>query len=304
MAVFNRGTTTLSPVYSTNYAAIEKIAAQKIYGAMGINDIFSWMDRGEIGNGTTLEEMLFALITGQDVNLATMNGANVDAPAYNGPAVRYYQEWTTRQYKTTISDEQIRKILLAGTSEEVANSRLAAIAVGQLSESSGNDDYQYSKGLYADAVAGGNCIALDSNSYGTTENDIKAVTLILKNAIKKMQFVNGDLSKAQIAYRVPKTRIHLIMPYQYANAIDVNWIAGVFNIDKAEIDSKLTVYDGAANGDNVYVCDELAYTKLVRLNRLTSRYIEDGLYQNYWLTTDKLYASSPLFKNAYVAVTY
>lgn len=300
---YNSGVTpaNFTPGYSTNYAAIFKIAQQKILGALGADDRFKWMERGEIGNGTALEEFLFKLIAGSDVTLATETGTNVDAPAYNPPEVRYYKDWTTKRYKTTVSDEQIRKVLLNGGSESV----LAAVAVGQLAQSAGAEHYDNIKGLLDDSVTQGNSIDLASGTtYSTTEADIKAATLELKNAISKMTFKNNDMSKAQIAYRCPKERIHLIMPYQYANAIDVNWLAGVFNIDKAQLDSVLTLYDGDASSDKVYVCDEMAYTVMTRLNRMTSRYVEDALYQNYWLITDKLYASSPLFKNVHIVVTY
>ena len=54
-----------------------------------------------------------------------------------------------------------------------------------------------------------------------------------------MKFVNTTFNSISLKRRTREEDIYILMPYQLRNRIDVNDLAGVFNLDKAEIKGKI-----------------------------------------------------------------
>lgn len=291
MSTFDRGTATLTQDYSKNYALIEKIAKQIILGVESTNKL-QWIDKGKIIHGTAIEQAVVELAEGYDWKGDTQTGENVDAPSYPSIVVRYFNKWNGRQFKRTVSEEQIDKVILAGGSEK----DISAKVVASLTEGEGNEDYQDSKGLLLDGIQGGNILA-----YGGDTPTVVPITsqliLTIKNIADGMGFVNNNYVAADYATRTPFERLHLIMPYAIYNQLNIDVLASLFNLEKAELLKKITLID---EGTKVFIVDEWGLIKYTRVYKMTSRYIEDGLYANYWLTVDRMYATSGLFKMAYI----
>ena len=94
------------------------------------------------------------------------------------------------------------------------------------------------------------------------------------------------------------------MPYQLKNKLDVEELAGVFNLDKAEIKNRIIETDtGIESGSYyIYVVDKHAVLDFTRLYEMMDEKNADGLFWNYYLHTERLYALSPLFDACYVKV--
>lgn len=296
---YDNGSTTYTADYSENYKMAFKFAKQAIYNVESANPL-QWINKGEINNGVKIEDSIIALQNSYAWDGATQTGASVDAPSYPDIRLRIFEDWNGRQFKTTVSDDQIRKILLEGGDDMTVAEKI----VSNLTESEGNEDFQISKGLLASAVTNGNAIKyLDAPSTGVPIGDQLAIAI--HDIVDGFQFVNSDYVAAQdvsstpLQQRTPFDRIHIVIPYKIYNKLNIQYLATLFNMEVAELIGKISKID---EGTNVYVLDEFAVGKYRRLYRLTSRYVEDGLYQNYWLTTERMYYTCGLFKFAYIPV--
>ena len=83
-------------------------------------------------------------------------------------------------------------------------------------------------------------------------------------------------------------------------ALDVDELAGVFNLEKDKIDAKIIEID--ADDNYIYVVDQKAILDYTRLYEMATQLNADGLFYNYFLHVNDLFAISPLF-NTYCIVT-
>lgn len=293
MTDFDRGSEQLTLDYSPNYAMVEKIARQMIR-SVETNNPLAWVDKGMVDNGVAVEDAVLNLASSYGWVDNTQNGANVDAPSYPTFNVRYFKEWNGKQFKTTTADSQLRKVLRGDMSPVEISQRI----VGNLTESENYEDYTAIKGLLEDGVTAGNIKPVVAEAVSV---DANLITMI-KDTVDDFQFVNKNYVGADysIGTRTPFDRIHIVMPYKVYNKLNVDVLASLFNLEKAELLNKITLID---SGDKVFILDEFGVGRWTRLFRYTQRYVEDGLYLNSWLTVDRMYTSNPLFKMAYIPVS-
>ncbi len=263
------------------YPLIEKVARQVLAG-VEVSDRLAVFNKAPIANGTTIEEVVVKLAESTAYNINDTNPYDVVNPEM---VVRYYNDWTHKVFKTTVFDNEVRKVLLAdGNAGRVSAEIVASLSKGDIYEK-----FLATKGLLADAVTEEYIVtadAIDNTNY-------KGILTALKNAVSGMSFPNSSYNKAGIVRETPKSRIYILMPYKIKNAIDVEELAGVFNLDKAEIKERIIEID---SGDTIYVVDEYAILVYTRLYQMASMpYNADNLSKNFVLHTDRLYAFSPLF---------
>lgn len=263
------------------YPLIEKVARQVLAG-VEVSDRLSVFNKAPIANGTTIEEAVVKLAESTAYNINDTNPFDVVNPEI---VVRYYNDWTHKVFKHTVFDNEIRKVMLAdGNAGRVSAEIVAALSKGDIYEK-----YLATKGLLADAY---------THEYIKTADPIlktnyKGILTALKNAVSGMSFPNADYNNAGIVRETPKSRIYILMPYKIKNSIDVEELAGVFNLDKAEIKNRIIEID---SGDNIYIVDEYAILVYTRLYQMASApYNPDNLSKNFVLHTDRLYAFSELF---------
>lgn len=296
MASYDRGSATLTNDYSKNYALIEKIAKQVILNVESTNKL-QWFDKGKIIHGKSIEQAVVQLAEGYEWKDDEQNGSNLNAPNYPDIVVRYFKTWNGRQFKTTVSESQIDKVILAGGSEKDLSEKI----VSSLTEGEGDEDYITSKGLLLDGIQGSNIVKFsnpDDTGHPNGNFDIDSELIIaIKNISDNFQYVNQNFVGAGYRTRCPFNRIHIIMPYSVYNKMNIDVLASLYNLSKAELTQKITLID---EGTKVFIVDEWGLLKYTRVYRMTSKYIEDGLYSNYWLTVDRMYATSGLFKMAYL----
>lgn len=262
------------------YPLIEKVARQ-VMADVEVSDRLAVFNKAPIANGTTIEEVVVKLAESTAYDIDDDNPFDVVNPEL---VVRYYKDWTHKVFKRTVYDNEIRKVMLADGNA----ARVSAAIVASLSNGDKYEKFLATKGMLADAY---------TNNYIGKETvdatDYKAILKAIKNAVSGMSFPNATYNKANIVRETPKSRIYILMPYAIKNAIDVDELAGVFNLDKAEIKDRIIEID---SGDNIYIVDEYAILVYTRLYQMASMpYNADNLSKNFVLHTDRLYAFSQLF---------
>lgn len=263
------------------YDMIEKVARQTI-ASTEITDKLAVFNKAPIDNGMTLEEYAVKIAQSTAYDPEDTNPFDIVNPEL---VVRYYKNWTHKKFKVTVYDNEIRKVLLAdGNAGRVSGEIVASLSKGDIYEK-----YIATRDLLKYAFDEDLIVKSDE----ILKTNYKGILTELKNAVDGMSFPNADYNKAGIIRETPKNRIRILMPYAIKNAIDVEELAGVFNLSKAEVADRIITID---KGDTIYVVDELAIMVYTRLYQMASMpYNADNLSKNFVLHTDRLYAISPLF---------
>lgn len=279
---------TFDPNVNAAYSMIEKVARQVMRGVVS-SDRLSVFEKTPIDNGTTIEEVVIKL-----AESTAFNSSATDVFAATNPSlvVQYYKNWTPKQFATTVKDNDVRKVLLSnGNVNDLAEPVVASLTNGDIYEK-----YLATRGLFDWAATNG----VFTNSGDVVETNYKGILGKLKDIVSGMQFTNTTFNSAGIARQTFADNIRIVMPYTIKNSIDVNELAGVFNLSKDELGARIIEID---TGNRIYVVDEQAILVYTRLYQMTTEYNPKALHMNYWLTTDRLYAVSPLFDGTYITVT-
>lgn len=269
------------PEVNTIYPLIEKVARQVISDT-DVSDRLAIFNKAPVDKGMTIEEYVVKLAQSTAYDPEDSNPFDIVNPDI---VVKYYTDWTHKVFKTTVFDNEIRKVLLAdGNVGRVSANIVASLSKGDIYEKylATRDMFKYM--FDNDYIVKGENIV---------KTDYKGILKAIKDTVSGMNFANADFNKAGIIRETPKDRIYILMPYKIKNAIDVDELAGVFNLDKAEIKDRIIEID---SGNNIYIVDELAVLVYTRLYEMASMpYNADNLSKNFVLHTDRLYALSPLF---------
>ena len=285
----------------TIYGAIEKIGKQVIRSA--INDEsnpLNLFEKGDIANGVAVEQLIVQIVEGQawDKNGTT----TLDKKAVEF-AVRYFEELTETQFKTTVQKSEIKKIMAGASSVEDVAGRM----VGILAASENFDKFEKLKALLA-AEASSNVVGTSGNDDGkaiwkladvaTPEEALKTI----KDTVKGFKFVSNKYNKAGIKRGTYADNIVIVMPYTVRNAIDIEVLAGVFNLSKTEMEARIVETD-AADGE-IYILDRDLVVCYTKDYDMTSQLNAEGRFMNYYLTVERLYGCSPLFNGVHFKATF
>ena len=289
-----------TPTVNSLYNMIEKIARQIIY-APSADDRLAFFDKIPINKGTTIEQVVAKLAESSAFGGSTNDGTdNPFKTNYPSIAVKYFNNWTTKQFTTTVSQQEIRKVIQGDCNvDDIVGPLVTALTEGD----------QYEK--YTDIknllwYGSQNAAMVKYPSTGIADTEYTKILNTLKDVISGMQFVNDDFNAAGILRRTLPSDIRVIMPYKIKNAIDVNELAGVFNLDKAEIGNRIVEIDDpttAGATPAIYVVDQNAVLVYTRLYEMTTLWNPKQLYMNYFLTVERLFAMSPLFDAVQIPIT-
>lgn len=282
---------------------IGKIADQTIR-MVSADDRLSIFDKMPVKNGDTIEQVLIKLASAEAYD---STGAGALSRKNPDLAVRYFNDWTRAKYKHTVDISELRKVLETGKGVP----EISAKVVGVLNESDKYEKYTQTKNLLAWGRQDGTGKVLkliETVNYGTDAIDYKGVLEALKNAVSGMQFVNTSFNTASINRKTNASDIVILMPYKLKNKIDVQELAGVFNLDKAEVGKHIIELDtdvaeiSGLDTYSIYVLDKNAILSYVRLYEMADQKNADGLFWNYFLHTERMYGISPLFDCGYINV--
>ena len=286
----NTGSTTIPDDASQIYGMAYKFAKQIIENVTSVNPLDDVFNKGKVEYGKNIEEAVLELL-----DKGTYDENAVDLFRASDPTfiVRYYKDWSSGQFSTTVRLNEIRKILARGLGERNTAETVAEKIVSNLTESDSFDRYKNEKGVLT---------ALQNAIYqaGYAENASTTNELLkkMRNIVDEFQFINSKYVLAGIENRTSLDDIYIIMPLYIKNAIDIDSMAYMFNMEKADLLAKIRVTDETDGA--VYIVDRRAVFQYNRLLELTEQWNGKALLTNYWYTVDDLYGYSPLFKATYI----
>ena len=285
-------------VYEQYGEMIGKLAKSFIRNVQAKNPL-SVFDKGRINNGETIENVVIGLLesSGYDdtTPLANQGKGNIVA--------EYFKDWLYKRYSVTIKPDDLRKIRPEYAEDDVSS--MASKIVGSLDQSAEHEHFIAFKqmlkwgatlGSYGEGTA-----FVDMGSVGLKngETDYKGILKKIKNIVDGMSFVNANYNAKGFEKETRKEDIYIVMPYEIKNAIDVDELSGVFNLSKAEIESKIIVTDSADK--LIYIVDKNAILSFTRVYEVKTQENAQGNYYNYFLHTDRLMAISPVFDGTFFA---
>jgi len=263
-------------------------------------------DKGFVENGDTIEEAVVLLAESQAYDA---NGAHtLDRETSAKFGVKYFKNWTPKTYKKTIDFSELRKVL---TNEKSA-ADISAMVISSTTEGDKQEQYEDIRDMLswgrqvADGGTGAVLVKADTIAYDTVNStiDYKSTLVAMKNAFSGMKFVNNSFNSASIKRRTKEEDIYVLMPYQLKNKLDVEELAGVFNLDKAELKKRIIETDAGNESGYyyIYIVDRNAILDFTRLYEMLNQLNAEGRFWNYYLHTDRLYALSGLFDACYIKV--
>ena len=277
---------------------IGKIAYQFIR-QIEAKDPLSLFDKMPITNGDTIEQAVIKLVESQAYDKTGANALKRDTAVKM--AVRYFNNWERRKYKTTVDISELRKALVSSSSAEAVASNLVSV----LSQSRIDEKFQNVKkllkwGTTAGSLGSGTSVLKDVGAVNKATDgtlDYKGILKKIKDTVKGMTFVNTTFNTAGLRRRTALEDIVIVAPYTIINAIDVDELSGVFNLSKAEIRDRLVEID--SEDTYIYIVDKNAILDFTRLYEMANEKNADGLFYNYYLHVEDLFAISPLFDACY-----
>ena len=284
---------------------IGKVAKSIIRENSTVNHL-SVFDKGLVENGDTIEEAVVLLAESQAFD---PTGAHcLDRETSTKFAVKYFKDWTEKTFKKSVSISEMRKVLTQGKSA----ADLSALVVSSTTEGDRQEQYEDIRNMLtwgrqsADGGTGACLVRAATVNFDTTNNsiDYKELLVQMKNAVSGMKFVNTSFNTASVKRRTLPEDIYILMPYVLKNKIDVEELAGVFNLDKAEIKDRIIETDATNESGYyyIYIVDRNAILDFTRLYEMLNQLNAEGRFWNYYLQVDRLYAISELFDACYIKV--
>ena len=270
------------------------------------NDALAVFDKMPVNKGDTIEEavvqMAESLAYDEDGEDALKREDSVKF------AVKYFKNWTRKKFKKTVDVPQLRKVL----EKDIDVADVTSKIVSSMTEGDKHEKYLNVRDLLAwgrqsaDGGTGAVLVRAETVNYDTTNNaiDYKGLLVAMRDAFSGMKFVNTSFNSISLKRRTREEDIYVLIPYTLKNRIDINDLASAFNLDKTDIKGRIIEIDSASVGgyDYVYIVDKHAILDFTRLYEMMDEKNADGLFWNYYLHTDRLYALSPLFDACYIKV--
>lgn len=287
----NTGSTSIPADASSVYSMAYKFAKQIIESVSSVNPLDELFNKGKIEYGKDVEEAVLELLQKGQYDENAVDLFVASDPTF---IVRWYKEWSSGQFSTTVRLNEIRKILARGLGERNTAEAVAEKIVSNLTESDSFDRYKNEKGVLRALVE---AIYLANKSAGTASTANELLKKV-RDVVDDFQFINSNYVLANIENRASLDDIRIVMPYNIKNAIDIDAMAYMFNMEKADLLAKIVVTDETNN--YVVIVDKRAVFQYNRLLELTDQWNGKALLTNYWYTVDDMYGYSPLFKATYI----
>ena len=284
-------------VYESYGDMIGKLAKSIIRNVQSKNPL-AVFDKGRIENGDTIENVVIGLLESSgyadNTPLANQGKGNIVA--------EYFKNWLYKRYSVTIKPDDLRKIRPQYAEDDVAS--LASRIVGSLDQSATHEHFIAFKEMLKWGATAGSLgddgtalVNIGSVDKVDGKTDYKGILKKIKDAVDGMSFVNNTYNASGFTKATNKEDIYIVMPYTIKNAIDVDELSGVFNLSKAEIESKIIVTD--STDKYIYIVDKNAILSFTRVYEVKTQENAQGNFYNYFLHTDRLMAISTIFDGCF-----
>ena len=199
-------------------------------------DIFS---KGKLEYGETIEQIMCDLIECKDFTEQKEGNEVSELVSAQVPDIKvlYHSENYKHKYKVTVSDIRLRKAF----NDKYGVDKLVASIITSVQNSIAYDrecmlKSILSAGVYKKSIP----VAYDNGSTGSRAKNL--VTEIKKNIIR-LETMSKSYNNAEINTFTRKEDMVLVIGGDYATDIDINLLATAFNLDKAEISTRIIVVD-------------------------------------------------------------
>ena len=278
------------------YEAVETLAVQDISLVKSSNRIYDAVYDYEVENGAVVEQAIIGLAHSQTVNKQQCDMTPHDPPV----AVRYFNNWDEQQFVTTTRRDEIRKII-ANKGKTVAE--VEADIVEALTATDGRADFVKTRNLIMETS-----VTDYTETLGGTPSNMKGVIYALRDMYITMSEENTAFTPAlNVASATPRDDIRIAISAKLMNLMDVGELADVFNLTKEELFGKLVIIPVSdldkSKWYKVVVYDRKAFGRATRTFDYDYDRCASGRFTNHYLTVDRAYFYSPLFKAASLDVT-
>lgn len=300
MANYN-GVSTFPATENETLTAIETIAAQEIRGVKSVNrleDAIYYYGEEEMRTGTVIEQALIAKAAKQvfNKNKCFCDGTPVDPKL----TVRYFQNWTKSQWETALRELDIRAIM-ARTGTATVES-VAAEIIDSLTQAEGEDDFTNHRALLL------NSNAVDySTILGGTVANIDGLLFALRDMYNQIRYDTAGYTIMDGMSATPEEDIRVAISDKLLALIDITKLANIFNLEKDKIMGKIVpIPVGDLDKSlwyKVIVYDRKRFNRATRMFDYLQSPKMPGQYVKAYLTTERMYFESPLFKATQLDVT-
>ncbi len=281
-----------------------KLSLQFIRGVESFNPLAKFKKKAPT-NGDTIEQAIVELA---DAEAYDASGANALSRKNPKVKVKYFNKWNRRKFQTSIDKAVMTKVL----EKNAPLSEISGPVIAALTEGDKDEDFAQEKALlkWGRQDQTGKVLKKYATIPTTVDGkiDYKEFLITLKDTVKGMKFCNANFNTANIKRKTKEDDIFIFMPYELKNRVDVDELAGVFNLDKAELKERIIELDtgeeeiSSLDSYIVYVLDRNALAIFNRLYDMDNQKNADGLFWNYFLHSEDMYGLSPLFDCGYIVV--
>lgn len=281
-----------------------KLSLQFIRGVESFNPLAKFKKKAPT-NGDTIEQAIVKMASAEAFD---PTGASALIKKDPEIAVKYFNTWNKRKFHTSISKITMTKVL----EKDAPLSDITGPVISSLTEGDKDEDFTQEKALlkWGRQDQNGKVLKLYDTIPTTADGkiDYKNVLISLKDTVEGMKFCNASFNTSSLKRKTNESDIYIFMPYQLKNRIDVDELAGVFNLEKTELKERIITIDTGkeeiSNIDTyvIYVLDRNALAIYNRYYDMDNQKNADGAFWNYFLHSEDMYGLSSLFDCGYILV--
>lgn len=268
---------------------VNKIGRQEYSSKAYLNPLAKFK-KGFIDNANEIEEIYVARVQGLSQDLdgtTTLKRVKPDVKTL------YHNQEYGKCYTATITDKQVRQ---AFTSKDGVK-RIADEILSQQHTGVEYDEYVAMKKAINDFAAAVPETAKRTITEVTNQTTAKDFVKKIKKDIGKMQFRSTNY--CQYEQHSKAEDLVLFIHIDYQAEIDVELLATAFNIDKAELNTRVVYVDGFANTKLRAVLLDVGAIKVFdTLYNNEQQRNAQGMFTNYHLNVEKIVSYSTLYNGA------
>ena len=187
--------------------------------------------REKLEAGFTVEDMYIKLFAGHDFDYT-----GADALKRHKPDVvdMFYSVNFEKEYDISVSLEQAKTAFLTVSGVE----QFMAQQYNALYSSAERDIWKECLNIFGEVYANGDYHNISASALSSDTN-IKAFLETLKNTISGFRFLSTTYNPLSTEVKTRPEDILVIMPANVKNKVDVQTLAGAFNLDKIEVENQI-----------------------------------------------------------------
>ena len=278
--------------------AIETLAKQQIMAVKSVNRIEDGLYYDDVEYGTVVEQAMIKKAEKQvfNKNKCFCDGNPIDPKL----VVRYFQNWKTEQWETAIREMDIRAIISKAGTATVES--VTSDIIDSLTQAEGADDFEKERAMILDTSAKNY-----GDILGGTVANMDGVLFAMRDMYNQIRYdTEGYTVLGEKSY-TPEKDIRVAVSDKLMALLDVTKLANVFNLEKDRIMGKLvTIPVGDLDKSQWYkiiVYDRKRFNRFTRLFKYQQSLPQPGQFSKAYLTTDRMYFESELFKATILDVT-